>query len=842
MAMLTVDLDDEATAGLEAINAALDETAEASAVAAKGAAKLTAEQQRQITVINQNTQAVASFGSTSVSVFGKVAVEGVRCFRDIEVASTVAVEHISVSAIKAGAAVAKYAIVTVGAVKSIEAVWGSGSKAAKKHGKDTEDSARESAEAQATYFGMTKREMLLMGASAATVFALEKSGYKQTALAAEAAGEVVSGEWGAMAKAAKVASSTIVKSALEIGPQVLGAKLGLMALDAAMGATGKQTERLSDGTVKVTTNLDRMRKATNEFASDISRDFTEAGQAFAAWWGQPTTYFEKLNKALKSFGIDANAIGKEFDQQVTDRTELAIRNAQSQRAAYNETVIQLRAAFMGWDEAATTTYRNEIANLRELAAWHEKMNAQRSKEAVYFAALKNINQDLESHQKARNEAERIGSIKTTQAIDDEIMALKEKAGAAATACKFTLDAAKEYASTLDSLDQRRRAIIKEDATEADKNHKAALERHKESLKAKEENISAMIEEMHKSLELYNLEQKRLLNREELAAAVHRANTNQEISEELAIAKELLDTEKALAAEKLRAAGGSDSQVKSSDHKLDKQFAEAEHRVKMAMIDDEFKERALKLRAEQAANEKSWADAEEKTKRRIQLKTDEDKLAADLRIKRIEEEGRARTKINQMDLQEARQIEQEKFKLKQEALKYEDDLRKKTIGQGFDPESFMQAADPQKVFKQIQLARAQAEKEKQAEKDADLKQSGDAGNMQDAYKFKKNQEAADKRGRYSAYRDADNGSIGEREVREAQQQVSQDTLATLQKQGTLNAQTAAAMTTAVKTLADQQVALSYLSETMDKVIAFQKGVKSTAQQTVTTTQNQQGGLN
>ena len=124
MATLRVDLDDEASEGLESLNAQLDQTAKATEVVAVAAVHLTQVQQNQTTIINNNRKGWSEFGSTLVGVYGDVATTGINAFRDIEVATIKGTVAITNAGYHTATSIINTAIVTTGAVMGIKAVWG----------------------------------------------------------------------------------------------------------------------------------------------------------------------------------------------------------------------------------------------------------------------------------------------------------------------------------------------------------------------------------------------------------------------------------------------------------------------------------------------------------------------------------------------------------------------------------------------------------------------------------------------------------------------------------------------------------------------------------------------
>ena len=83
MATLTIDLDDEATEGLVALNDQLEQTAAVTDTVADAAANLSEVQQQQLVVINKSTAGWSQLADTSINAFGKIAGAGLHAFGSI---------------------------------------------------------------------------------------------------------------------------------------------------------------------------------------------------------------------------------------------------------------------------------------------------------------------------------------------------------------------------------------------------------------------------------------------------------------------------------------------------------------------------------------------------------------------------------------------------------------------------------------------------------------------------------------------------------------------------------------------------------------------------------------
>ena len=804
MATLRVDLDDEASEGLESLNAQLDQTAKATEVVAVAAVHLTQVQQNQTTIINNNRKGWSEFGSTLVGVYGDVATTGINAFRDIEVATIKGTVAITNAGYHTATSIINTAIVTTGAVMGIKAVWGKHDQKIKESTSIVEDST----EVQRSSISRLVGAMALLGPAGVAMGTAAKLGY----------GDVTA------------AATFATKAVLGVGPQILGAKVGWEIYAAVLARTGLRTVELADGTKVLESNLDRVHQATGKFGEDLSRDFKEASDAFSS---------------LMDVSITFPDVWQSIDEDATKSAEHLIENVGLIRSGYNEAVISLRAFAVQMGGGNAEAYRKEIGLVRELSDWHAKMDKQREAEVEHFDRLRSANAVVESRALARAEAERVASIKTVDGVDSEIQALKNKAGQMAAALKFDESAQRAYNDQMMALEQRRQAIEKEGSTKRSEYHRKAREEYTEEMKSIDDLI-ARTREVY-DLDVKRIEAKNRMNRELVGAA-----KGQDFQTGMDAAKDMHAGEKELAEARLKSQGATDAAIRTELSKMDRQFNEKAHTAKMQQIADESKSKMDQLEKERLKLEKSGIDGSEREKRLSLIQQEEDKVIFERRKKAIEEQGRFEREQNKLTIDEARQRELDKFKQLADAKKKAGVGGNAGGGVGkvggkpdANADEILNAQDPKKVLRELQELRAKQAQKEQAERDRDLwvkgQNIGMPGQQAAAKQFAENQRKAMAAARRQAFDDAQNGNVDDGELKNAQNNVAKQTISTMQKQGKLNVDQVKAMTDLLQQAVDTANTVDQLQATVDQLVAAAKGQKQVAKRQAENARNQANSL-
>ena len=850
MSSLTIDLDDEASDGLDAINARLDVMTRQSMETAKGVEKLSASQRQQITIINNQKSAWSEFGQASVKSLAQVTTVGVKCFSDIARESIKAEVTLNTFLVKEGTSLIKWAIGAGTAIAGLNIVYGSHRKAVKDAADETERHGR--------LLGMlgnySKIATLgLVGTSAA--IAEQKAG------------------WGLLEKASGLAMKRTIGYVTGLGPQIIGATIALKAHDLAMQATGKtidvlaakplasQTRQQAEAFVRLREEAARNGQTLDNYAkslgltSDAMRTlYGMDAKEYASNAERIQEQTKKMSSAVGSdfrsmmnvtkefFNISAQlpdlGIWKEFDESATRGAKIQAENVEILTDKYQDlmTWVGRYIDSIGNDkpqrghEAAKLDYQRDADNA--------KLEAQREKERASFEMLASVREDRAKKDEQRAAQEHINSLKKQSDIDAEIHKINERAGALAREGKFDAEAKKKMMSELDALDKRRKEIDREEAESAKQKALAKQKAHEEERKRSDERYKLFTQEIKQIKELNDTEQKRITQRRQLVADLKNDAATKKAENDLDLAKQMLDVEKQRVAEKMRMGvkpedqAKVDRQVKTVHANMDRDYAKQVHEQRMKQIADEGRARLLELekqKREQTGTAQERALAEQKRLAEV------DKLEFDLRKKRIDEAARYQREMNGIDVDEYRAREDEKAAITKQRMEKE----RAMANAHFDPQSAMQAADPQKVLKRIQEERIANAKRQQAEKDRALGERAASGDQAAQRRYQANQKSAEGRAKRGLMMDFENGNIGGGEIQRGQARVAAETVATMAKQGKLNQDQARAMIDMLKTIHDQQMAIDQMAATQKQIVAKLKGVKQAANDSAQNAKSQIG---
>jgi len=221
-----------------------------------------------------------------------------------------------------------------------------------------------------------------------------------------------------------------------------GLTIGLKAYQAVWDATGRTVD---EETGKITTNADRVNSAFADLTSDVQA--FGAGAAEVARQG-----VADLLRQLDEFVPLATLAQKgwaEFDASVTRSVDQMVENMRL-----------LGSAIRGVE--------------RDAVEASERIAAAQAESVDDFERVRQANDALAAAAEARAEAERVASIQTTQAIDDEIAKLKERRGIAAANNQFDEASQQKFLADMDALESRRKQIA-----EAEKQRRDAARREDE---------------------------------------------------------------------------------------------------------------------------------------------------------------------------------------------------------------------------------------------------------------------------------------------------------------------------------------------------------------------------
>ncbi len=838
MATLSIDLEDDASAGIEALNAQLEEMAKATDNVAKSGDDLTAVQKRQITVIHEQRAGWSELAKTSINAFGDMTSSGLKYLTVL-------------------APIAERQRVLVG----IQSAFAGG---------------------QAVLAGQL--------------------GQVTAGLAAQHSA------WSAL----EVVGGSAIKTVLGIGPQVLGATIAWKGMEAALGSTGKKyKETIED----VSSQTDKQAEAFSKFVDEAnklgvtlddlaaSKGITDVHSYMINTFGVTTmeVYETNLSRFQDALGgvrnelaltgqemIGSYAAGldiinekynplpgivKEFDATVTRWTDNSVENlgivsntfrstsdnladfyaawTGDQQTAIN-LMNQSTEAYLKWDGTYNPTekWKTETEAMRERNAEQQRMFTYFKQSEDDFARIRIMNGQIKKDEEERGEAARIASIKTQDGITHEIEAWKLKRGELAANGKLTESVAAQMLKDYDVLikQQDKLGQFEKERMKAQNDAWKIQQKHMDEELSKYDDLIARTKEVY-DLDVKRIEQKNRQNRELVGAG-----KNQDFQTGMDAAKDMHAGEKEIAEARLKAQGATDAAIRTELAKMDREFNERGHTLKMQQIADESKSKSDQLEKERLKLEKSGIDGTEREKRLSLIQQEEDKIVFERRKKAIEEQGRFEREQNKLTIDEQRARELDRLK----AIKDAADKSKKAIGIGgkgggagvggnFDEaaKEILGAQDQKKVLKQLQEDRAKQAQIEQAERDRDLWTKGNnigmPGQKAALNKFADNQRKAMAQARRGAFDDMMNGDVGDGELMAAQNKVAKQGLLNQQKQGKISGEQAKAIAEIMQALTDQANINDNMQATVDQLVANAKGIKQVTRRQAENARNQQNSL-
>lgn len=231
MAIIRIDLDDKASAGLEALSEELTKVGTATGELATEAAALTEEQQRQIVVIQQSTSDWKAFAAAVVPALSGVTVEGLRLAAQLfeiahagEAMGLALVEHAGKALIDTAASAVQWTVATSGIVSVLHAWRGEATGA----GNDSKT--------------LTDRLQAL----------------------------------------ALQTSISTIGFATGFSPAIATARVALIGYEAVLARTGARIDEFG----QKTTNLDRAQKAMNDLTSDLTSNLAQGVREIPEYYGR----------------------------------------------------------------------------------------------------------------------------------------------------------------------------------------------------------------------------------------------------------------------------------------------------------------------------------------------------------------------------------------------------------------------------------------------------------------------------------------------------------------------------------------------------------------------------
>ena len=842
MPALMIDLDDQASDGLQSLDDVLMRMAATTDVVSKSTERLTGWQREQLTVINQAKTGWADLGIAATKSMSDIAVTGIRTWGGVAEQSIKTSGVVAKAMVDQTASVAKWALGTSAAVKGIDIIWG--------HHRDELDRV------QARY------ERMWGKVETAAIFAMGGVGaamVDQIALN------------GALGRAGEQAAIRLGTAFLRIGPQVAGATLVIKAHEAALARTGERIDilnakPLASQTAEQAREFERLTRwidETGRSMQEVTKSWGVSANQMKELYGVEVTtgYRNNLDRVNEAWGgltgtvaSDLNAvkqgvidlwhmpmelpdwgIAKKLDEDFTRFTDIQVKNIDAIKKKYGE-VKDAGFGFLDMISGRQAPGAEYDKMYDERAKDHSKLDAQREKEAGSFEQLRIANDKVANAAAGRAEAERLASLKTTAAIDDELRAMSKRSGEAARAGQFDEEDGKRHLAITEYLQKRRAQVIIDSERQAAEAKKRAFEAEK---KQSDERYKIFEAETKRIRELNDLEEKRMLQRSAFARDLAGYAQDKKQGSDNDVAKQAFDNEKQLTAEKMKMGGSNDSQIKTKLFQMDMEFAKKAHAERMMGIGDEAARLRENLADQKRSIDRMTGDAHAKAVAEAKWRADIDKAEFDIRKKRIDELAGFRTEKTKLELEQARQLEDAKFQKAKERLEKEKQLQEQALGKVFNEKDFMNQQDPDKVYGRIEADRVKKAQQEQAVKDKALGERAQGGDEMAMKRYKENQAAAERRAKRGLFRDAENGTVNENEVAKAQAQVAGQTVQQMQNQGVLNQNVSRVVTDQLKAIADQNAAIMTINAQMVQVQAFMKGQKVLAKQSLNQAQAQHG---
>lgn len=553
-----------------------------------------------------------------------------------------------------------------------------------------------------------------------------------------------------------------------------GVALGVRTFIGAGSAAAETARQIEEANRDSASSFEQLKGAAAGAALPLLRPFEEVGPAAR---GFIELIRGQLNPALNDFGQTAyERLG------LKAATDYGVTNLKSWASFFESWVDQARSNYVKLEQSAVKAlgfagdnqklvdgYADEAAKLRDLAKYHQDLDAKREKEKEHFAALRAANGDIERRNQLVQEAAQIQLMATTEAIDAAIQKEKEWAGQQAAAHTFAGENAEAYSRRIESLAKRRTEVIKEQ-------EKIAVDATREAARKKTE-----------------AEQER----------------GRQIEAEYKAQQKQLDEEQ--------------KRVQALEAEDDQHRINLKHDGNVRQIQDELHRLEQIEGAEQEAHARRMDLIREETARRVELATD------DLSRKRAANEGARRladaeANFNRTSLDkqvaDAKKAAAEKMKLLQEGI---------TKATGVTGQSMLAKVDNRAVLKRIQDQRAEAAGNKVYEDNAGLAKQAMV-DPRAKRRLEEMQRRAENQARAGAFRDANQGKIGAAEENQARNEVGQAQLKAMNQSGKLATDTTQALSQMLQAAAENQATTAALQQQVALLTNQAKAVAGNSKQT------------
>jgi hypothetical protein len=430
---------------------------------------------------------------------------------------------------------------------------------------------------------------------------------------------------------------------------------GVTAFIAVGAKLATQAKEIRDENEKASGGFDQLKGAAAGASYALLRPFQEAGPAardFAGYLkGEAIGAMDRFRiAALEKLGITETVL-KNSAKGLKDWgafLESWIDEARGNFVRFENSAVKA-LGFKGDDNA--DRYVEEAKALRDLAAWHEKMNKQREKERAGFAALGEANRANDQAMANSARAKEIAELKTIGQIEREIYKVRELAGVRAQSGKISPEEDDAHKKRLRMIEDQQSTDLKSAKTKQQR-AKIESEAAKEIAKEESDYISKIGELRNRDLAA--LEQRRTQITEE--ESNKRLAKEKETAESLKRVFQSLNDERnaqghATAIDEARDSGASERRL---------------HEMRLQWIDEEAEARSETAKS---ADELVIIEAEAEKKRiseTEQFRRDEIKRTAEAKIRfqqTIKAFEDASNEVQQARIEFADQMELQSLQLK-----------------------------------------------------------------------------------------------------------------------------------------------------------------------------------
>lgn len=572
---------------------------------------------------------------------------------------------------------------------------------------------------------------------------------------------------------AKSIGLSVAANVAGLGPALAAVRVSTWAYSELLSRTGERIDELGNKT----NNLDRLREASAGLKSDLAAVGSEVGTVLKNMAVEATPLFTLIRE-------QGPKAWKAVDEAVTRHNDAMIENI--------------------------NLLRDVLIGTRELEAANAKLEAQREKERGGFEGLRRVNEQLASEQKDRARAAEIASIKTVEALENEIRATRERIARQAQVGEQGAEFERRAHAELNALEARRTRIHEEELAKQTASDQRASQLRKSYDEMYTKFVEGQAQIRAKTMQAeYDREKERL---DDLAAYRRQAAADRRSE----LISDVEATLKARAEQQKAAVEGMQTDAKAAaQRKIDRDTEEALHALRVRRIKNEANE-AIEAAQTEAEMRKAAIEgtrkleaAEAEFRRRQKVQQIEDETAAARRSVEIEKDRQAKLKA----------------------------AREEALGKaGIKGEDLLKGADRRDVLANLR-EQASRQAEQRTREYGGFLVRGAIPSDENREKYARLQRQAQEKAMDEAQRDFLKGKTDPQQLAQAQAQAAQKQLFTAQSQGKLSADVVQTLQQAIRTSAEQQAT----TEALQKQVAdLQKAAGVIGQRAQQTRKQGQGG--